>query len=147
MNELNTNPILSAIMAALNAHIDARIAAALAAQPKQETEVNVDKENLRALVAPMVGSLVEDAVTQAMEEHTEAYDHDGYDSMVNTVDDLPDFSNYDELITEDDLDGKVEKAVEAIDLDDMVKEAIDNYDFDDKIRESVGNLTFEVSVS
>ena len=117
MNELNTNPILAAILAALNDHIDARIKAALEAQPKPETNVTVDMDALRELVTPLVGSMVEAKIEEAINAHCEDYDHDSYDSATATVEDH--------------------------DFDDFVK----NDDLENAVKDAVNNLTFEISVS
>jgi hypothetical protein len=107
MNETN-NPILNAILAALNEHIDARIKAALEAQPKPETNITVDMDALRELVTPLVGSMVEAKIEEAINAHCEEYDHDRYDNIANEVDDLPDF---DDFVRGDELDSNVRDAV------------------------------------
>ncbi len=116
MNETN-NPILNAILAALNEHIDARIKAALEAQPKPETNVTVDMDALRELVTPLVGSMVEAKIEEAISAHQEEYNHDGYDEAVEQLD--------------------------GVDFDDFVR----GDELDSNVRDAVRDLTFEVSVS
>lgn len=113
MNETN-NPILAAILAALNEHIDARIKAALEAQPKQEATGNISRDSLHALVAPMVESMVDAKIEEAISAHQEEYDHDRYDNIANEVDDLPDF---DDFVRGDELDSNVRDAVRDLTFD------------------------------
>jgi hypothetical protein len=85
---------------------------------QKETNVTVDMDALRELVTPLVGSMVEAKIEEAISAHCEEYDHDRYDNIANEVDDLPDF---DDFVRGDELDSNV--------------------------RDAVRDLTFEVSVS
>ena len=85
---------------------------------QKETNVTVDMDALRELVTPLVGSMVEAKIEEAINAHCEEYDHDRYDNIANEVDDLPDF---DDFVRGDELDSNV--------------------------RDAVRDLTFEVSVS
>jgi hypothetical protein len=60
----------------------------------KEINTVVDMDALRQLVKPMIDSVVENA----FEDHCEEYDHDRYDDIANTVDDMPDFDNIDEAV-------------------------------------------------
>ena len=60
----------------------------------KEINTVVDMDALRQLVKPMIDSAVENAI----EDHCEGYDHDRYDDIANTVDDMPDFDNIDEAV-------------------------------------------------
>jgi hypothetical protein len=126
------NLINTAITNAVNAAVEARLEAinavlqvhansidTLAKQPKPKPEVNVevDMDALRALVIPMVESVV----AQAVADHCEEYDHDSYDNVVNAVDDMGDLPDFDDFVKNDDLS--------------------------DAVKDAVNNLTFEVSVS
>lgn len=133
MNELNTNPILAAILAALNEHIDARVKAILETQPKPEVNVEVDMDKLRELVAPLVGSMVEAKIEEAIVRHEEVFDHESYDNVVSAVDDLPDF---DDFVSNDDLP----------DFDDFITKSDLESQMSDAIQEAVGNLTFDITV-
>lgn len=85
---------------------------------QKETNVTVDMDALRELVTPLVGSMVEAKIEEAISAHCEDYNHDRYDNIANEVDDLPDF---DDFVRGDELDSNV--------------------------RDAVRDLTFEVSVS
>ena len=85
---------------------------------QKETNITVDMDALRELVTPLVGSMVEAKIEEAINAHCEEYDHDRYDNIANEVDDLPDF---DDFVRGDELDSNV--------------------------RDAVRDLTFEVSVS
>jgi len=65
---------------------------------QKETNVTVDMDALRELVTPLVGSMVEAKIEEAVNAHCEEYDHDRYDDIANTVDDMPDFDNIDEAV-------------------------------------------------
>lgn len=101
--------LITAIMATVDAYIDGRINKALA-----DHEAVVDMDRLRALVAPIVESQIEAAVEEAFEEHQTNYDHD-------------------QFVTDDDVNSKVEDAIE-------------NYDLEDRVTDAVRNLRFTVSV-
>lgn len=55
-----------------------------------------------------VYEIAHDAAEAVMADHLEGYDHDGYDSTVTTVEDLPDF---DEFVAKDDLGDAVRESV------------------------------------
>lgn len=84
---------------------------------QKETNVTVDMDALRELVTPLVGSMVEAKIEEAISAHQEEYDHDEYDRMLRTMEDH--------------------------DLDDFVK----HYALEDAVKEAVSNLTFDISVS
>lgn len=84
---------------------------------QKETNVTVDMDALRELVTPLVGSMVEAKIEEAINAHCEEYDHDEYDRMLRTMEDH--------------------------DLDDFVKHDA----LDDAVKDAVRDLTFEVSVS
>jgi len=84
---------------------------------QKETNVTVDMDALRALVTPLVGSMVEAKIEEAISAHQEEYDHDEYDRMLRTMEDH--------------------------DLDDFVKQ----HELEDAVKEAVSNLTFDISVS
>jgi hypothetical protein len=75
---------------------------------QKETNVTVDMDALRELVTPLVGSMVEAKIEEAINAHCEEYDHDRYDNIANEVDDLPDF---DDFVRGDELDSNVRDAV------------------------------------
>ena len=84
---------------------------------QKETNVTVDMDALRELVTPLVGSMVEAKIEEAIDAHQEEYDHDGYDEAVEQLD--------------------------GVDFDDFVRgDALD-----DAVKDAVRDLTFEVSVS
>ena len=84
---------------------------------QKETNVTVDMDALRELVTPLVGSMVEAKIEEAIDAHLEDYDHDEYDRMLRTMEDH--------------------------DLDDFVKSG----ELEDSVKEAVSNLTFDISVS
>jgi hypothetical protein len=84
---------------------------------QKETNVTVDMDALRELVTPLVGSMVEAKIEEAISAHQEEYDHDEYDRMLRTMEDH--------------------------DLDDFVKSG----ELEDSVKEAVSNLTFDISVS
>lgn len=84
---------------------------------QKETNVTVDMDALRELVTPLVGSMVEAKIEEAISAHCEEYDHDEYDRMLRTMEDH--------------------------DLDDFVKQ----HELEDAVKDAVRDLTFEVSVS
>jgi hypothetical protein len=84
---------------------------------QKETNVTVDMDALRELVTPLVGSMVEAKIEEAISAHLEDYDHDEYDRMLRTMEDH--------------------------DLDDFVKSG----ELEDSVKEAVSNLTFDISVS
>jgi hypothetical protein len=84
---------------------------------QKETNVTVDMDALRELVTPLVGSMVEAKIEEAISAHQEEYDHDEYDRMLRTMEDH--------------------------DLDDFVK----SDELDSNVRDAVRDLSFEVSVS
>ena len=125
MIDINTifNQLLSAAIVQATQPLVERIAAletrlTEAALFQKETNVTVDMDALRELVTPLVGSMVEAKIEEAISAHCEEYDHDRYDNIANEVDDLPDF---DDFVRGDELDSNV--------------------------RDAVRDLTFEVSVS
>lgn len=75
---------------------------------QKETNVTVDMDALRELVTPLVGSMVEAKIEEAINAHCEEYDHDNYDNIASQVDDLPDF---DDFVRGDELDSNVRDAV------------------------------------
>ena len=84
---------------------------------QKETNVTVDMDALRELVTPLVGSMVEAKIEEAISAHCEEYDHDEYDRMLRTMEDH--------------------------DLDDFVKQ----HELEDAVKDAVSNLTFDISVS
>jgi hypothetical protein len=125
MIDINTifNQLLSAAIVQATQPLAQRIAEletrlTEAALFQKETNVTVDMDALRELVTPLVGSMVEAKIEEAINAHQEEYDHDRYDNIANEVDDLPDF---DDFVRGDELDSNV--------------------------RDAVRDLTFEVSVS
>jgi hypothetical protein len=84
---------------------------------QKETNVTVDMDALRELVTPLVGSMVEAKIEEAINAHLEDYDHDEYDRMLRRMEDH--------------------------DLDDFVKQ----HELEDSVKEAVSNLTFDISVS
>ena len=120
----------NAVTAAVEAHITAiqqqhanivgELAQRIATLEARLTDLSpvVDMDALRELVTPLVGSMVEAKIEEAINAHCEEYDHDRYDNIANEVDDLPDF---DDFVRGDELDSNV--------------------------RDAVRDLTFEVSVS
>ena len=146
------NLINTAIINAVNAAVEARLEAINAVLQvhansidtlAKQTKPEIDLDNLRALVAPMVESMVDAKIEEAIESHQDTYNHEEYDRIVNEVDELPDLNDlaekadnmpdFDEFVKNDDLP----------DFDDFVSKD----DLDDKIKDAVNNLTFEVSVS
>jgi fumarylacetoacetate (FAA) hydrolase family protein len=129
---IDINAIINtAITNAVNAAVEAKLEAIhsilqmhansideLAKQAKPEVSPVVDMDALRELVTPLVGSMVEAKIEEAISAHCEDYNHDRYDNIANEVDDLPDF---DDFVRGDELDSNV--------------------------RDAVRDLTFEVSVS
>jgi hypothetical protein len=83
----------------------------------KETNTTVDMDALRELVAPLVGSVVEVKIEEAISAHQEEYNHDGYDEAVEQLD--------------------------GVDFDDFVKAD----DLTDEVKDAVRDLSFEVSVS
>jgi hypothetical protein len=119
----------NAVTAAVEAHITAiqqqhanivgELAQRIATLEARLTDLSpeVDMDALRALVTPLVGSMVEAKIEEAISAHQEEYDHDEYDRMLRTMEDH--------------------------DLDDFVKSG----ELEDSVKEAVSNLTFEISVS
>jgi len=119
----------AAVTAAVEAHITAiqqqhanivgELAQRIATLEARLTDLSpeVDMDALRALVTPLVGSMVEAKIEEAISAHCEEYDHDEYDRMLRTMEDH--------------------------DLDDFVKQ----HELEDAVKDAVRDLTFEVSVS
>jgi hypothetical protein len=124
MIDINTifNQLLSAAIVQATQPLVERIAAletrlTEASLFQKETNVTVDMDALRELVTPLVGSMVEAKIEEAISAHQEEYDHDEYDRMLRTMEDH--------------------------DFDDFVKHDA----LDDAVKDAVRDLTFEVSVS
>jgi hypothetical protein len=124
MIDINTifNQLLNAAVAQATQPLAQRIAEletklTEAALFQKETNVTVDMDALRELVTPLVRSMVEDKIEEAISAHCEEYDHDEYDRMLRTMEDH--------------------------DLDDFVKSG----ELEDSVKEAVSNLTFDISVS
>ena len=129
INAIINNAITNAVINTVNAAVAQatqplveRIAAletrlTEAALFQKETNVTVDMDALRELVTPLVGSMVEAKIEEAISAHQEEYDHDEYDRMLRTMEDH--------------------------DLDDFVK----SDELDSNVRDAVRDLSFEVSVS
>lgn len=121
--------INNAIIAAVEAHITAiqqqhanivgELAQRIATLEARLTDLSpeVDMDALRALVTPLVGSMVEAKIEEAIDAHQEEYNHDGYDEAVEQLD--------------------------GVDFDDFVR----GDELDSNVRDAVRDLTFEVSVS
>jgi len=119
----------NAVTAAVEAHITAiqqqhanivgELAQRIATLEARLTDLSpvVDMDALRELVTPLVGSMVEAKIEEAISAHQENYDHDEYDRMLRTMEDH--------------------------DLDDFVRGG----DLEDAVKDAVRDLTFEVSVS
>ena len=65
--------LITAIMATVDAYIDARIKKAL-----EDHSPEIDMDNLRELVAPIVESQIEAQIEQAFDAHQFDYDHDDF---------------------------------------------------------------------
>lgn len=136
--------LITAVLAALEQHIktivEAQVAAALAAQPKPETEAVVDMDKLRELVTPMITEIVQQqtvsVVEEAIDAHCSDYDHEEYDSAVNTLSEY----DLDYFVTHDDIKAKVEEAVDAK-VDDVLDDKIE-----DKARELLRNASISIDV-
>ena len=74
---------------------------------QKETNVTVDMDALRELVTPLVGSMVEAKIEEAIDAHCEEYNHDGYDEVVNKLD----YTDFDDFVKHDALDDAVKDAV------------------------------------
>jgi len=119
----------NAVTAAVEAHITAiqqqhanivgELAQRIATLEARLTDLSpeVDMDALRELVTPLVGSMVEAKIEEAINAHQEDYDHDEYDRMLRTMEDH--------------------------DLDDFVKHDA----LEDAVKDAVRDLTFEISVS
>jgi hypothetical protein len=124
MIDFNTilTQILNAAIAQATQPLVERIAAletrlTEAALFQKETNVTVDMDALRELVTPLVGSMVEAKIEEAISAHQEEYNHDGYDEAVEQLD--------------------------GVDFDDFVKAD----DLTDEVKDAVKDLTFDISVS
>ncbi len=124
MIDINTifNQLLSAAIVQATQPLAQRIAEletrlTEAALFQKETNVTVDMDALRELVTPLVGSMVEAKIEEAISAHCEDYNHDGYDEVVNKLD--------------------------YTDFDDFVKQ----HELEDAVKDAVSNLTFDISVS
>lgn len=124
MIDINTifNQLLNAAVAQATQPLVERIAAletrlTEASLFQKETNVTVDMDALRELVTPLVGSMVEAKIEEAISAHLEDYDHDEYDRMLRTMEDH--------------------------DLDDFVRSG----DLEDAVKDAVRDLTFDISVS
>jgi hypothetical protein len=94
LNQILNEAIAQAIRPLAERIVALEIKLTEAALFQKETNVTVDMDALRQLVKPMIDSAVEDAI----DGHCEEYDHDRYDDIANTVDDMPDFDNIDEAV-------------------------------------------------
>ena len=124
MIDINTifNQLLNAAIVQATQPLVERIAAletrlTEAALFQKETNVTVDMDALRELVTPLVGSMVEAKIEEAISAHQEEYNHDGYDEAVEQLD--------------------------GVDFDDFVKAD----DLTDEVKDAVKDLTFDISVS
>ena len=80
---------------------------------QKETNVTVDMDALRELVTPLVGSMVEAKIEEAISAHCEEYNHDGYDEVVNKLD----YTDFDDFVKHDALDDAVKDAVRDLTFD------------------------------
>jgi hypothetical protein len=72
---------------------------------------------LRELVTPLVGSMVEAKIEEAISAHCEEYNHDGYDEVVNKLD----YTDFDDFVKHDALEDAVKDAVRDLSFDISVR--------------------------
>jgi hypothetical protein len=72
---------------------------------------------LRELVTPLVGSMVEAKIEEAIDAHQEEYNHDGYDEVVNKLD----YTDFDDFVKHDALEDAVKDAVRDLSFDISVR--------------------------
>ena len=106
--------LLQSLMKLLDEHIEKKVAEALAKHVEALRDIATE--------------IAEEAVQTAMADHTEEYDHDDYDNVVNNIDD------------------KINEAIYDYDFDDKIADAISSYDLEDKIKDTIRDMTFNVSV-
>ena len=128
---IDINAIINtAITNAVNAAVEAKLEAIhsilqmhansideLAKQAKPEVSPVVDMDALRELVTPLVGSMVEAKIEEAISAHCEEYNHDGYDEVVNKLD----YTDFDDFVKHDALDDAVKDAVRDLSFDISVR--------------------------
>jgi hypothetical protein len=78
--------------------VDARVKVALA-----DHSPEIDMDALRELVTPLVGSMVEEAISA----HQGEYNHDEYDEAVNKLD----HTDFDDFVKHDALEDSVKDAI------------------------------------